>query len=194
MNCETIHKMIPEYLAGALDSAEAEAVRLHLEDCESCRKEIQAHNKVWDMVGSLPEVTSPKGFTASVRERLQKSTPRSRPLHRPMVRATMAVAASLLLVFGLYFLITNFQSPVSPVEQPIAENEYKLAAAERDEIIKNLDILENFDSFSNENLKAEDIGYLKKEEFNTVEGLADRGVDPNFGATALAGVPEMDDK
>ena len=195
MNCEKIHKMIPGYLAGALEAAEAEVVRLHLEACEACRREVQTHNKVWDMVASLPELQPKQDFTASVRERLQKSTQPSRPLHRRRVRAALVVAASLLLGFGLYMLVSHFPtSPTIPVEPPVADGGILLTAAERAEIVRNLDLLENYDNLAHENLRAEDIDVLKKEEFLTVEELADRGIDIDVDSTASTSASETDDK
>ena len=85
---------------------------------------------------------------------------------------------------GLYFIITGSGGqPVTP-QDPFADNGLNLTAAQKAEIIRNLDLLENYKDLSSENLKTEDIPGLAKEEFVVVEELADRGVYPNFSETS----------
>ncbi len=177
MNCTDIQKLIPDYLAGALEADEASKVRMHIETCPACMAEVEAHRKAWDMAAGISDVTPAPGFTASVRKRLEKHPRKSPKRQFVSVRYALAAAACLLLVFGIFLLM-----------QPKDDNGDTLAAEEEKEIIRNLEFLLTMDELEDGNLKAEDIDIIKDEDYPKRETLAESNIDPKQFALAENGV------
>lgn len=54
MNCEQFDKLIPEYLYGEVQQPELTQFNEHLENCSSCKAELDSLRDVWVKVGTLP--------------------------------------------------------------------------------------------------------------------------------------------
>jgi len=175
MDCKKIHKVMADYLCDALPQAEAEEVRRHIESCPACRAEAEAYEATWKLAGEIRDVKPAPGFSRAVRERLERAPRpvRRRPAARrpAFVRAAVAVAASVLVAVGLYFLYIQEKTPIGP------EQETQLSEAEKSEIIRNLGLLVNFDTLDEESLETGDVDILKEEVFEKVEELTSRDID-----------------
>ncbi len=93
-----------DYLEGALPSQEREQVRQHLNECESCQRQVAAGELLARLTLQLPSPELPEGFMESFRERLDSqatviSLPRA-PLVR-WRRTLLAAAACAALTIGL---------------------------------------------------------------------------------------------
>src|SRR5512141_1252081 len=71
---------IPAYVLGALDPAEANALRSHLETCTICRAELAEFQPV---AQNLLLAASPKEPPAKLRRELRKHLPASPRTYRP---------------------------------------------------------------------------------------------------------------
>jgi hypothetical protein len=54
MNQKHITDQLAAYIGGELDEPTRAIVRVHLDECESCRAEFASLNKLWNELGSLP--------------------------------------------------------------------------------------------------------------------------------------------
>jgi hypothetical protein len=66
MQCEHVKERWPDYAAGSMGPAERAAVDRHLAGCATCRTEAEELDRVWELLGALPEETP----SAAVRERV----------------------------------------------------------------------------------------------------------------------------
>jgi anti-sigma-K factor RskA len=95
---------IPAYALGALDAAEAVALEVHLENCDSCREELASYSALRDglLLAAHPVAPSPR-----LRRRLQDQLPsrqKSAPQRSVWVPLgwALGVAVVLLLALNLY--------------------------------------------------------------------------------------------
>ena len=103
MNCEEVKINIPEYIDGKLDEASSEALRNHLESCDSCRK---IHEELSSFLGYLDKhqnIEVPDGMKEEFWERaiLEEIPGKQKTRIIPLV---MKIAAMILLVFGTYWV------------------------------------------------------------------------------------------
>ena len=86
-----ISEQLPAYALGALDDAEAAAVRRHLQTCPACREELTVYESVVEQLAlAAPQETPP----ASLQERLLARIHRAREEQRPTVVAAPPPSAS----------------------------------------------------------------------------------------------------
>ena len=102
---------IPAYALGALDPAEANALRSHLETCAICRAEMAAYQSV---AQDLLLTAAPKEPSARLRRELLRHLPDSPRTYRPRFAWSfnrLAVSLVILLLVGLnILLITQIQA------------------------------------------------------------------------------------
>lgn len=73
MKCQKVVKFIPEYLEDAVASSISQEIEKHLENCDSCRKELHAYQKTIQLSSSLPvEYPSKEKWNNFVPELLSK--------------------------------------------------------------------------------------------------------------------------
>lgn len=138
-NHPEIVELLPDYAIGALDGEELERVSRHLEECASCRRELQ---QLLALVGVLADVAPPRGATrdrllararsqeppgrtapppdaeplpvrALPAERSPATGPEARrptPWPRPALVGALAAAAVLLVAIGVWNLRPNNES------------------------------------------------------------------------------------
>ena len=56
-----VTNMIQSYISGELDSARTAAVEDHLDECPSCREEVDTARGMWEMLGALDTAPSDTG-------------------------------------------------------------------------------------------------------------------------------------
>ncbi len=108
---------VAAYALGALELAEAEGFRAHLESCAVCRDELAAFQQVVDVLPmSAPQHPAGKRLRRRVLDRLEhepklepggKRSPRSLPLFArlSMPRPALALGAILAVVAGVFIAI-----------------------------------------------------------------------------------------
>ncbi|MBI4669917.1 MAG: zf-HC2 domain-containing protein [Elusimicrobia bacterium] len=73
MECKNVQKLLIAYLDGELDDKEANECSGHLENCAFCRKEKEALEKSWSLVGLFPSIEPSAGFRAEFWEKVRKT-------------------------------------------------------------------------------------------------------------------------
>jgi len=72
MNCERAKELFSEVLEDSTAS-DVTAVRGHVDECASCRREFDLFRQTWYMLGTLPEVEPPSGFRHDVVMRVARA-------------------------------------------------------------------------------------------------------------------------
>lgn len=73
---EEIRKMLSAYLDGELTQAEAQRVRIHLEDCEECRRTYQEMVRLQQMTKELAFAEPPEARMKELEQSLSVQAPR----------------------------------------------------------------------------------------------------------------------
>lgn len=94
MKCERARELFSEYLEGSIDYALTATVRGHIDQCSTCRHELELFGQMGDMIGSLPEVEPPSNFRHDVVMRA------ARMQHEHSREATGAFGLSWDYLFG----------------------------------------------------------------------------------------------
>ncbi|MFC1540833.1 zf-HC2 domain-containing protein [Candidatus Latescibacterota bacterium] len=55
MKCERLMELIPDFLAGYLDSGTKEQIAAHIKECANCKQELEQFETTWGKLGELPE-------------------------------------------------------------------------------------------------------------------------------------------
>ena len=55
MKCDTLKELIPDFLAGYLDSDAKEEIASHIKECSNCKHELEQFETTWEKLGELPE-------------------------------------------------------------------------------------------------------------------------------------------
>ena len=75
-NHQELKKMLSAYLDGELTQAEEQRVRLHLEDCQECRRELEQMAELQKLTAAIRFQEPPDSFLDSVEQRLSVRAPR----------------------------------------------------------------------------------------------------------------------
>ena len=100
MRCAEVKEKLTEYQLGLLGEADAAALRLHLDDCAACRKELAALERMDALIAPAEPLSAPDGMWIAVHARMK---PRQVAWWRSWVQAprpALAMAAALLLAVG----------------------------------------------------------------------------------------------
>ncbi len=133
MNCERTKEQLVDYLSGQLSEAEHGALAAHLAGCAHCRAELQATQRTWQTLGSVPVPEPsprlrPEFYTmlASFKDELE-TTPEYSPtglwrwlrelqIPRPALRLAYSLCLLGAGVLGGYWLNQSRQ-PAVPDQQ-----------------------------------------------------------------------------
>ncbi|MFC1650525.1 HEAT repeat domain-containing protein [Candidatus Latescibacterota bacterium] len=55
MKCDKFTELIPDFLAGYLDSDTKEQIASHIKECTNCKSELEQFETTWEKLGELPE-------------------------------------------------------------------------------------------------------------------------------------------
>ena len=141
----------PAYVLGALEPAEAEAFRLHLDSCVVCRDEVAAFQRTADALPmAAPQYPLPRGLRRRV-VRAVRSEPRfgsstQRParslsLRGGAARPAVALAAGLvaaLAVVGAVELGSSGSSGPRVIQASVGNAELRLAGGRAELIVRHL--------------------------------------------------------
>lgn len=95
-----MREKLTEYQLGLLDDNAASTVRRHLEECEDCREELAALERLDQFIEPAEQLEAPSDMWSGVRARMK---PRRAPwwqVWRESPRPALAMAAAMLLAVG----------------------------------------------------------------------------------------------
>ena len=72
MDHQSAIELFDDYLDGELSGAQEKKLEQHLEECESCRDELEELRQTLDLMGSLRKVNPPAEFVGKVQQRINK--------------------------------------------------------------------------------------------------------------------------
>jgi anti-sigma factor RsiW len=108
MKCRKIQKRLSAYQDGELRSVEQDRIKIHLMDCTECRKQYNELQRIWQVLGELPDIQPALGFHLQVRGKISglkeaNFIPRLRHVFK-LLPSPLAMATLLLvgLVMGTY--------------------------------------------------------------------------------------------
>ena len=136
MECKKVIEFIPEYLDGTLEFSKYQEIESHLENCDSCKKEVNAYQKTIQLASNLPiEYPSPEVWDNFVPELLSKIEKSSEKRGLPLLKwqfirqhswqfAGMAVSIAIIvaIVFNNFLFVNKPQNEPQTVREVIAEN------------------------------------------------------------------------
>ena len=94
MNCEEIKIWIPEYIDDSLDESEREKIRIHLEECSSCRTTKAELAEFMRELSEIPQLEP----SIKIKEGFLKQIPRKN------ISMLFKIAAILIPAFGIFWL------------------------------------------------------------------------------------------
>lgn len=98
------YKKIEDYIAGSMSKEERDAFEVELSKDETLKAEVSLHRKVASAVNELYDEDT-QVFKADLKKIVQDNQPRIRRLNRRTTRQFLALAASIVLVGMIGFLI-----------------------------------------------------------------------------------------
>ena len=115
LKCADIQKKLADYAVGALDDDLAERVELHLRECESCRRELAALERVAELLQPIETSDPPPDLWLRIRSRLEPRGAR-KPVWQRYWRPALAMAAAAAILIAVIFALPLMQAPgtVSP--------------------------------------------------------------------------------
>jgi anti-sigma-K factor RskA len=121
LKCNDIEKLLADYTVGALDGDLAAQVEDHLRECESCRRELSALERVGELLQPMQMTEPPRDLWPRIRARLQPRRAR-RPVWQHYWRPGLALAAAAAILIAVIFALPLIQAPgtVAPtLELPV---------------------------------------------------------------------------
>jgi len=91
--CQQLRAMLSPYIDGELGSPEKTRVERHIEECDACRRELEALRATVGLLRRVPQVAPPRSFTVAAR------APRRHPAWGAMRAATAVAVLVLAFVF-----------------------------------------------------------------------------------------------
>lgn len=145
MRCDQAKKIIPVYMDAGLGQEETRLVKEHIASCAACRRELEAFEQSWDMLGEWRNIAPRPGYVSrfwtrvseelSWQERIGKAIKEGLRNRRP---APAFVTACLIIIVGIFALRHYFQ---------IQDTDQMLAGLREDELemVENIELAENFE-------------------------------------------------
>ncbi len=72
MKCRNIQQKLSAYQDGELNPGEKQEVAIHIQGCRHCSKEFAELERVWQIVGNLPEILPDEGFYGQIVTRINE--------------------------------------------------------------------------------------------------------------------------
>lgn len=123
LTCHEIQELVPEYVSGRLASIEAQALKLHLQGCQSCAAEVEELAQVWNLLERWPEEAPSERTVTAIRQAVladlaapQDGTPTTEVL--PGRKLMWAVVDGLLFTLGSVVVmagVASFEGLSAPV-------------------------------------------------------------------------------
>jgi anti-sigma factor RsiW len=158
MKCEDVSNELIAYLDRRANSAERQEVEKHLAACGDCRTRAEEFRKLWNVLDEVPVVEPSFGFDARLRQRVA-AEPRRSWFTWLVPEPRLALSMGLLIALGVWMARLP-QAPRSGLGAGTGGLGTSMSAAglsedEQFQMIKELDVLENFDVLSKSDALAE---------------------------------------
>lgn len=124
MNCHEARQQLADYVADALNEAEAKAMERHLRACAGCEKEHTAHVQVLQLLDTTPPLQPKIDVDAIYREFGRRQQRSARRWRRATVAAGLvAMGLFLTWVLGIQLVVERHQVIVRWGEAPTVKTE-----------------------------------------------------------------------
>lgn len=151
--CEDVSLQLVAYLDRRANSAERAEVEEHLAACGDCRARAEEFRKLWSVLDEAPVIEPSFGFDARLRQRVAAEPQRS---WFTWLVPQPRLAFSLALLIAMSVWIASVPQPPRPGQLAGAGVPgAQLSEDEQFQMIKDLDVLENFDVLSKSDALAE---------------------------------------
>ncbi|MDQ7822889.1 MAG: zf-HC2 domain-containing protein [Candidatus Eremiobacteraeota bacterium] len=104
MECKEVREKLGELLSGDAPPGQREALERHLAACDACRREKEAHEKSWDLLGAYGDIEPHPSYRARFWEQARRKRGFFERVFAPAWRP--AVALALLAVLVLFWSLT----------------------------------------------------------------------------------------
>ena len=153
--CQWIRGVLAAYLDGELKPSTAEAVRRHLERCESCRAHARLLKESWRLLNEVAPAPVGSGFT----ERMMGHIVEEKELaalearlgphrrRRQVVASVLGLAAGLMLGFAVHSWTGLLKEPNSPIEYEVSHN---VSFLEDADLLDEIAVIEAMDRLTSE--------------------------------------------
>ena len=149
MNCERIETQLIAYLDGRASVRERREVDQHLAACAACRARVEEFRGVWKVLEETPAPEPSAWFDAKMRQRIAAEPPPgvwSRALAW-LPQPRLALASLALIAVGFWAAaVTRPQLPAPAATNPVAMSE-----DQNFRMIKNMQVLENYEELKDLN-------------------------------------------
>lgn len=149
--CEEVSLQLIAYLDRRANSAERVEVEQHLAACGECRTRAEEFRKLWSVLDEAAVIEPSFGFDARLRQRVA-AEPRRSWFARLVPQPRLAFSLALLIAMSGW--IASVPQPPRP-GQLAGVPGAQLSEEEQFQMIKELDVLENFDVLSKSDALAE---------------------------------------
>lgn len=106
--------LLSRYLDGDLQADQSTALERHIEQCETCRREIKQLRQTIDWIGQLRQIQAPDDFPVKVHQKIrrQRGKRRRAMANTPTIGGTTWITAILVFIvialsIAVYFLGMN---------------------------------------------------------------------------------------
>ncbi|MEK7398197.1 MAG: zf-HC2 domain-containing protein [Candidatus Poribacteria bacterium] len=109
MKCSKYKKLLVEFADGHLDHLRSQEIRSHIEECQSCKKELDDLRSSMELMGNSilsDNPKTPEGFSTAVLDRLYQEQKESW-LSRNIILGVAFVICLLVLGMGLFLNINS---------------------------------------------------------------------------------------
>jgi len=105
MECSKANEMMMQYMDGTLSEGDAERLRRHLAQCDTCRADFAIYDEIVTDFQELEETPAPDGFVAAVMEKIEALESVSVKSNEKIDNILVAVWGAFSVLFGLGFAI-----------------------------------------------------------------------------------------
>ncbi len=102
MRCQDVRNLLPELVRGDLNPAAEAMLRTHVEDCRACTGALAREQQLQASLKAIPVAVMPSDFAARA---LRQAATQGRPGLRRLVDHPLALAASIVMVCGMAFML-----------------------------------------------------------------------------------------
>lgn len=120
---EHVHERLSEFMNGDLSDAERQAVEAHLRGCVECRRDFESLRMTIQLLRQVPLRPIPRSFT------IPAQTRRRSPQVVWLRWSTGVLAATLVALLALRFVLPGQLSPATPALEPAASSAARPFAA-----------------------------------------------------------------
>jgi len=143
MNCEQMESHLIAYLDGRASARERREVDQHLAGCAACRSRAEGFRGVWNVLEETPAPEPSAWFDARLRQRIAVEPPPGiwTRLAAWLPQPRLALASLMLIAVGFWAATASR----SQLPAPAAQNPVAMSEEQNFRMIKNMQVLENYE-------------------------------------------------